>query len=83
MRPDPAGFNFWLQVLPGPVLFGFGFGFGMTITVTPLTSTVLAAIDTIHSDVGSAINNAVSRIAGRWRSHPSSSPPDPTRSALR
>ncbi len=60
MRPDADGFNFWLQMLPGLVLFGLG----LTITVTPLTSAVLAAVDTAQSGIGSAINNAVSRIAG-------------------
>ena len=60
MRPDPANFNFWVQLLPGLVLFGLG----MTTTVTPLTSTVLSAVDPSQSGIGSAINNAVSRIAG-------------------
>lgn len=60
MRPDPAGVNFWLQMLPGLMLFGVG----MTIAVTPLTSAVLAAIDPAQSGIGSAVNNAVSRIAG-------------------
>jgi EmrB/QacA subfamily drug resistance transporter len=60
MRPDPAHFNFWIQLLPGLVLFGLG----MATTVTPLTSTVLAAVDSSQSGIGSAINNAVSRIAG-------------------
>lgn len=60
MRPDPEHFNFWVQLLPGLVLFGLG----MTTTVTPLTSTVLAAVDPSQSGIGSAINNAVSRIAG-------------------
>jgi EmrB/QacA subfamily drug resistance transporter len=60
MRPAPGHFNFWVQLLPGLVLFGFG----MVTTVTPLTSTVLGAVDPSQSGIGSAINNAVSRIAG-------------------
>jgi EmrB/QacA subfamily drug resistance transporter len=60
MRPAAGQFNFWTQLLPGVVLFGLG----LTITVTPLTSAVLAAVDPSQSGIGSAINNAVSRIAG-------------------
>ncbi|MEO8263728.1 MAG: MFS transporter, partial [Pseudolysinimonas sp.] len=53
-------FNYWWQVLPGVVLFGFG----LTITVSPLTSAILGAIDTERSGIASAVNNAVSRVAG-------------------
>jgi EmrB/QacA subfamily drug resistance transporter len=60
MRPSAAHFDFWLQLLPGLVLFGLG----LTITVTPLTSAVLAAVEPSQSGIGSAVNNAVSRIAG-------------------
>jgi EmrB/QacA subfamily drug resistance transporter len=60
MRPDARHFDFWVQLLPGLVLFGLG----LTITVTPLTSAVLAAVEPSQSGIGSAINNAVSRIAG-------------------
>jgi EmrB/QacA subfamily drug resistance transporter len=60
MRPAAGHFDFWTQLLPGVVLFGLG----LTITVTPLTSAVLAAVDPSQSGIGSAINNAVSRIAG-------------------
>ncbi|PPF25513.1 MFS transporter [Rathayibacter rathayi] len=48
------------QLLPGILLFGFG----LAVTVAPLTSTILGAVDDGHSGVGSAVNNAVSRIAG-------------------
>ncbi|KZX20148.1 hypothetical protein ACH61_02742 [Rathayibacter tanaceti] len=34
------------------------------MTVAPLTSTILGAVTDGHSGVGSAVNNAVSRIAG-------------------
>ena len=53
-------FNFWTQMLPGLVVFGLG----LTITVSPLTAAILAAVDPAQSGIGSAINNAVSRIAG-------------------
>ncbi|PPG18690.1 MFS transporter [Rathayibacter sp. AY1C6] len=48
------------QLLPGILLFGFG----LAVTVAPLTSTILGAVEDGHSGVGSAVNNAVSRIAG-------------------
>jgi len=53
-------FNYWWQVLPGIVVFGLG----LTITVSPLTSAILGAIDSSRSGIASAVNNAVSRIAG-------------------
>jgi predicted MFS family arabinose efflux permease len=60
MRPAEGSFNFWVQLLPGLVLFGLG----LVITVTPLTSAVLSAVDPGHSGIASAINNAVARLAG-------------------
>ncbi len=47
-------------MLPGLVVFGLG----LSITVSPLTAAILAAVDPAQSGIGSAINNAVSRIAG-------------------
>ncbi|WP_199253448.1 MFS transporter [Mycolicibacterium mengxianglii] len=55
-----AEFDFWTQLLPGLVLFALG----LSMTVSPLTATVLAAVDPTRSGIGSAINNAVSRVAG-------------------
>jgi len=52
--------NYWTQVLPGVILFSFG----LTATVSPLTSAILGSIPEGQSGIGSAINNAVSRIAG-------------------
>ncbi|MCW2654297.1 MAG: stp 4 [Mycobacterium sp.] len=60
INPRQGAFNFWTQMLPGLVIFGLG----MTIAVTPLTSAILATVDPSQSGIGSAINNAVSRIAG-------------------
>jgi len=51
---------YWTQVLPGVLLFGIG----LTITVAPLTSAILGAIDESRAGIASAINNAVSRVAG-------------------
>jgi hypothetical protein len=42
----------------------FVLGCGLTLTVSPLTATVLAAIEVHRAGVGSAINNAVARVAG-------------------
>ncbi|AIY01883.1 hypothetical protein ART_2284 [Arthrobacter sp. PAMC 25486] len=53
-------FNFWLQILPGILVFSVG----MSITVAPLTAAILGAVPTSQSGIGSAINNAVSRVAG-------------------
>jgi EmrB/QacA subfamily drug resistance transporter len=53
-------FAFWTQMLPGLMVFGLG----LTITVSPLTAAILAAVDSAQSGIGSAINNAVSRISG-------------------
>jgi EmrB/QacA subfamily drug resistance transporter len=53
-------FSYWWQVLPGVLLFGAG----LTLTVSPLTSAILGAIDSERSGIASAVNNAVSRVAG-------------------
>ncbi|MGE2725202.1 MFS transporter [Mycolicibacterium pulveris] len=53
-------FDLWTQMLPGLVVFGLG----LTITVSPLTAAVLAAVPPPQSGIGSAVNNAISRIAG-------------------
>lgn len=52
--------NYWTQVLPGVLLFAIG----LTATVAPLTAAILGSIPEQQSGIGSAINNAVSRIAG-------------------
>ncbi|MGA7207133.1 MAG: MFS transporter [Specibacter sp.] len=53
-------FNFWLQILPGQIVFAVG----LSITVAPLTAAILGAVPQEQSGIGSAINNAVSRVAG-------------------
>jgi len=52
--------NYWTQVLPGTIVFGLG----LSITVAPLTAAILGSIDAGQAGIGSAINNAVSRVAG-------------------
>jgi EmrB/QacA subfamily drug resistance transporter len=52
--------NYWTQLLPGILLFGLG----LTATVAPLTATILGSISETQAGIGSAINNAVSRVAG-------------------
>ncbi|EMY35048.1 arabinose efflux permease family protein [Arthrobacter crystallopoietes BAB-32] len=52
--------DFWLQLLPGLVVCGLG----LAITVAPLTAGILSAVRPEESGIGSAINNAVSRVAG-------------------
>ena len=53
-------FSYWTQVLPGILVFGLG----ISLTVAPLTSAILGSIDTARSGIASAVNNAVSRVAG-------------------
>jgi EmrB/QacA subfamily drug resistance transporter len=52
--------NYWTQIFPGVVLFGLG----LSITVAPLTAAILGSISSAQSGIGSAVNNAVSRVAG-------------------
>lgn len=53
-------FNYWWQVLPYVVVFGVG----LTLTVSPLTAAILGSIESERSGIASAVNNAVSRVAG-------------------
>jgi EmrB/QacA subfamily drug resistance transporter len=55
---DPAT-ALWL-IVPGIVIFGVG----LAMTVAPLTSAVLGAVPPQQSGIGSAVNNAVARVAG-------------------
>jgi EmrB/QacA subfamily drug resistance transporter len=58
-RTQP-GTSYWTTTFPAVIVLGVG----LTITVAPLTAAVLAAVEDRHAGIGSAINNAVSRIAG-------------------
>jgi EmrB/QacA subfamily drug resistance transporter len=53
-------FVYWWQFLPGILVIGLG----MAATVAPLTTAVLGAVEPARAGIGSAVNNAVSRIAG-------------------
>ncbi|GGC87085.1 MFS transporter [Tersicoccus solisilvae] len=55
-----AELNYPTDLLPGVLLFGAG----LAVTVAPLTSAILGAVPPDVAGVGSAINNAVARIAG-------------------
>jgi EmrB/QacA subfamily drug resistance transporter len=70
--PIVAGVGLWMlarmgthpryprDVLPGMLVFGLG----LASTVAPLTAAVLGDVDERHAGIASAINNAVSRVAG-------------------
>ncbi len=60
MLTSTSPVDYWTQLLPGVLLFGLG----LSATVAPLTSTILGAISEQQSGIGSAVNNAVSRVAG-------------------
>jgi EmrB/QacA subfamily drug resistance transporter len=48
------------ELLPGILVFGVG----LTATVSPLTAAILGDIDQRQAGIGSAINNAIARVAG-------------------
>lgn len=50
--------EYFVDVLPALLVFGLG----LTIMVAPLTTTVMTSIPSRNAGVGSAINNAVSRV---------------------
>jgi len=54
------GSTYWGSVLPAVIVLGAG----LAVTVAPLTAAVLGAVDDDHAGLGSAVNNAVARIAG-------------------
>jgi EmrB/QacA subfamily drug resistance transporter len=53
-------FDYWTQLLPGTIIVGVG----ISVTVAPLTSAILGAIPPAQAGIASAVNNAVSRVAG-------------------
>jgi EmrB/QacA subfamily drug resistance transporter len=55
-----ADADYLTEVLPAVTVFGLG----MSITVAPLTATILGAVEANRSGIASALNNAVSRVAG-------------------
>jgi hypothetical protein len=52
--------NYWWNVLPGVLIFALG----LSATVAPLTAAILGSIPESQAGIGSATNNAVSRVAG-------------------
>ena len=51
--------NFWIDVLPGSIVFGIG----LVLLVAPLTTAGLAAAPDMQTGIASGINNAVARTA--------------------
>ncbi len=52
--------DYLTEVLPGVLVFSLG----LSITVAPLTAAILAGVDQSEAGIGSAVNNAVARVAG-------------------
>jgi EmrB/QacA subfamily drug resistance transporter len=52
--------DYLTEVLPGILVFSLG----LSITVAPLTAAILAGVDQREAGIGSAVNNAVARVAG-------------------
>ncbi|MGP0222834.1 MULTISPECIES: MFS transporter [unclassified Paenarthrobacter] len=52
--------DYWTQVFPGQIVFGLG----LATLVAPLTAAILGAVPPEEAGIGSAVNNAVARIAG-------------------
>ena len=56
----PAHIHYFVDLVPALVVFALG----LSMTVAPLTATVLAGVETHQAGIGSAVNNAIARIAG-------------------
>ena len=52
--------EYWIDILPPTLLVALGMG----VCVAPLTTSVMASVDTGHVGVASGFNNATARIAG-------------------
>lgn len=56
----PEAPNYWANILPAVTIFGLG----LSATVAPLTAAILEPIPQEKAGIASAINNAISRVAG-------------------
>jgi hypothetical protein len=56
----PASVDYWTQLFPAILVFGLG----LSMTVAPLTAAILGDVPPEQAGIASAVNNAVSRIAG-------------------
>jgi EmrB/QacA subfamily drug resistance transporter len=52
--------DYWLDIFPPTLLVALGMG----VSVAPLTTSVMASVDTDHVGIASGFNSAVARIAG-------------------
>lgn len=59
-RVGMTAINYWLDILPPTLLVALGMG----ACVAPLTTSVMASVDTDHVGIASGFNSAVARIAG-------------------
>ncbi len=59
-RVHDGKIDYWTDLLPATLALGIGMG----ICVAPLTTTVMASVDTDHIGAASGFNSAVARIAG-------------------
>lgn len=60
MNMVSAHVSYWTQLFPGVIVFALG----LSMTVAPLTAAVLGDVEPEHAGIASAVNNAISRIAG-------------------
>ena len=59
-RVGAGAVDYWTDILPPTLLVALGMG----ASVAPLTTTVMASVDTDHVGAASGFNSAVARIAG-------------------
>jgi EmrB/QacA subfamily drug resistance transporter len=55
-----AQVDYWTHYLPAIIIFGIG----LALTVAPLTAAILGDVTPAQAGIASAVNNAVSRVAG-------------------
>jgi EmrB/QacA subfamily drug resistance transporter len=60
LRVDALAIDYWWDILPATVLVSLG----MAACVAPLTTSVMASVDSSHAGIASGFNSAVARIAG-------------------